>query len=89
MTKKTPLRKCVGCGEMIAKKEMLRVVHSKDGVVKLDPSGKENGRGAYIHANRACFDQAVKTKGFERSFKTSIQPEIYHKLSEELMDLEQ
>ena len=47
MAKKTPLRKCVGCGEMIAKKDMLRVIKTKDNKIKLDPTGKENGRGAY------------------------------------------
>ena len=41
MAKKTPLRKCVGCGEMIAKKDMLRVIRKADGEVKIDFTGKE------------------------------------------------
>ena len=89
MAKKTPLRKCVGCGEMIAKKEMLRVVKTKDGTIKFDPTGRENGRGAYLHVDTGCFDKAVKSKGLERSFKVSIDEDIYNKLSEELMDIEQ
>lgn len=89
MAKKTPLRKCVGCGEMIAKKEMLRVVKTKDNEIMLDLTGKLNGRGAYIHLNKACFDKAVKSKGLERSFKMSIEPDVYDKLSEEMMDIEQ
>ncbi len=89
MAKKTPLRKCVGCGEMIAKKEMLRVVKTKDNEIVLDLTGKLNGRGAYIHLNKACFDKAVKSKGLERSFKMSIESDVYDKLSEEMMDIEQ
>ena len=88
MAKKTPLRKCVGCGEMIAKKDMLRVIKTKDNVIKLDPTGKENGRGAYIHFNQECFEKAVKSKGLERSFKMSIAAEIYESLKKELMDIE-
>lgn len=89
MAKKTPLRKCIGCGEMIAKKDMLRIIKTKDNEIKLDPTGKENGRGAYLHFNRDCFDQAVKSKGLERSFKMSIHADIYESLGKELMDIEQ
>ncbi|MDE5777000.1 MAG: YlxR family protein [Lachnospiraceae bacterium] len=88
MAKKTPLRKCVGCGEMIAKKDMLRVIKTKEGEVKVDLTGKQNGRGAYLHLKKECFEQAVKSKGLERSFKMSINSEIYDKLSKELMDIE-
>ena len=49
MAKKTPLRKCIGCGEMIPKKEMLRIVKNKENNIKFDHTGRENGRGAYIH----------------------------------------
>lgn len=88
MAKKTPLRRCVGCGEMIAKKDMFRIIKTKDNVIKPDPTGKENGRGAYLHKSKVCFDQAVKSKGLERSFKMSIDPQVYENLSKELMDIE-
>lgn len=88
MAKKTPIRKCVGCGEMIAKKQMLRVIRTKEGEVKVDPTGKENGRGAYLHLDRGCFEKAVKSRGLERSFKMSIDPAIYEKLEKEMMDIE-
>lgn len=88
MAKKTPLRKCVGCGEMIAKKDMLRVIKTKENEVKLDPTGRENGRGAYLHFSKECFEKAVKSKGLERSFKMSIDPEIYEKLGKELINIE-
>lgn len=88
MAKKTPLRKCVGCGEMIAKKEMLRVIRTKEGNIKLDPTGKENGRGAYLHFDKECFEKAVRSKGLERSFKMSIDPVIYEKLKKEMIDIE-
>ncbi len=88
MAKKTPLRKCVGCGEMIAKKEMIRIVRTKEGGIKLDPTGKENGRGAYLHLSRECFEKAVRSKGLERSFKMPIDPVIYERLEKELIGIE-
>ncbi len=88
MAKKTPLRKCVGCGEMIAKKDMLRIIKTKDNIIKFDPTGTENGRGAYLHLNRECFGKAVKSKGLERSFKMSIGSEVYEQLKKELMTIE-
>lgn len=88
MAKKTPLRRCIGCGEMISKKDMLRIIKTKDGVVKLDSSGKANGRGAYIHLQMDCLNQAIKSKGLERSFKMSIPQELYDSLSKEMIDIE-
>ena len=88
MARKIPLRKCIGCGESIPKKEMLRIVKTTDNMIKLDPTGKENGRGAYIHFNEECFLKAVRSKGLERSFKMSIDSDIYDRLKKELMDIE-
>ena len=73
---------------MIAKKEMLRVIKTKEGDVKLDLTGKENGRGAYLHLDKGCFEKAVKSRGLERSFKMSIDPAIYEKLEKEMIDIE-
>lgn len=88
MAKKTPLRRCIGCGEMIAKKDMLRVIRTKENEIKLDLTGKANGRGAYLHYNKECFNKAVKSKGLERSFKMSINSEVYERLGKELVDVE-
>ena len=48
--KKIPMRQCVGCGEMKAKKELIRVIKTEEEVL-LDTTGRKNGRGAYICAN--------------------------------------
>ena len=44
--KKIPMRMCLGCSEMKPKREMIRVVHQKDGAILLDVTGKLAGRGA-------------------------------------------
>jgi predicted RNA-binding protein YlxR (DUF448 family) len=82
------MRKCVGCGEMKSKKEMLRVLKTTDEEFVLDATGKKNGRGAYLCFSKECFEKAVKNKGLERSFKQAIPKEVYEKLEKELDDLE-
>ena len=81
--KKIPMRQCVGCGEMKAKKELLRVLKTEDGVL-LDATGKKNGRGAYICANPECLKKARKSKGLERSLKVAIPDDVYDNLEKEM-----
>ena len=81
--KKIPMRQCVGCGEMKAKKELLRVLKTEDGVL-LDATGTTNGRGAYICANTECLKKARKSKGLERSLKVAIPDEVYDNLEKEM-----
>ena len=86
--KKVPMRKCVGCGEMKAKKELLRVLRTEEGEFVLDTTGRKNGRGAYVCVSRECFGKAVKNKGLERSFKQAIPKEVYEILEKEMETLE-
>lgn len=83
MSKKIPLRQCIGCGEMKSKKEMLRVLKTTEGPIVLDVTGKKNGRGAYLCKSAECLKKAMKNKGLERSFKMSIPDEVYQSLEKE------
>ena len=85
--KKIPMRKCVGCGEMKPKKELMRILRTQDGEFMTDTTGKKNGRGAYICCSKGCFRKAVKNKGFERSFKQAIPQEVYDRLEKEMGDI--
>lgn len=82
------MRKCVGCGEMKSKKEMMRVLKTTEQDFELDTTGKKNGRGAYLCFSKECFEKAVKGKGLERSFKQSIPKEVYERLEKEMDSLE-
>ena len=46
--RKIPLRTCVVTKEVLPKKELLRIVRTKEDGVVADETGKINGRGAYI-----------------------------------------
>ncbi|SHD77058.1 RNase P modulator RnpM [Schnuerera ultunensis] len=80
--KKIPLRKCVACNENRPKKELIRVVKNKDGIIQVDLTGKINGRGAYICQNKECFDKVKKNKKLDRALEIEIPDEIYDKLND-------
>ncbi len=83
--KKIPQRKCVGCNEMKDKKQLIRVVKTPEETFLIDTTGRANGRGAYICKDVACFRQAMKNKGLERSLKCKIPEDIVKQLEQEMM----
>lgn len=86
--KKIPMRKCVGCGEMKNKKELLRVLRTPEGNYMIDTTGRANGRGAYLCSSRECLEKAIRSKGLERSFKAPIAEDVYESLRKELSGIE-
>jgi len=79
-TRKIPMRKCVVTNERLPKKELIRVVKNKEGEVFVDPTGKKNGRGAYIKLNKGVIDKAKKTKALNRHLEIEVPDIIYDKL---------
>jgi predicted RNA-binding protein YlxR (DUF448 family) len=84
--KKIPMRMCTGCNEMKPKKELVRIVRSKEGEVSVDLTGKKPGRGAYICRNSECLEKAFKTKRLNRNLEAAISDEIYEKLKGEIIN---
>ncbi len=84
MNKKIPMRTCCGCRESFPKKELVRIVRQPDKELRVDLTGKLNGRGAYICRNSLCLQKAVKTGSIARSLEISVTEEIYKRLEEEL-----
>ena len=82
--RKIPQRQCVGCHEMKEKKSLLRIVRTPEGEVLLDATGKKSGRGAYVCPDPACLKKARKSKALERTFDTSVPPEVYDALEAQM-----
>lgn len=78
--KNIPLRKCIGCGESKPKKDLIRIVKNKDNEVKIDLTGKLNGRGAYLCKEIECFQLAQKHNKIAKSLEMKISDEIYDEL---------
>jgi uncharacterized protein len=79
-SKKIPLRKCVATGEMKPKKDMIRIVRSKEGEVSIDPSGKKSGRGAYLSKDKDVILQAKKKNTLANQLQAKINDSIYDEL---------
>ena len=79
-TRKIPLRTCVVTGEKLDKRDLLRVVKNKEGEVKVDLTGKMNGRGAYIKRDVKVLDEAIKKKSLERKLECNISNEVYDEI---------
>ena len=94
-TKKLPMRKCLGCGDMLPKKELVRVVKTKTGEgeenfeISLDLTGKKAGRGAYVCRKSSCLSLARKAKRLERALSCRIPDEVYDKLEKEMRENEE
>ena len=86
--KKVPMRQCVGCQNMVSKRELIRVIKTSEGEIRLDATGKQNGRGAYICKKKECLEKAMKKHSLEPSLKVAIPDEIYDSLKEELNRIE-
>ncbi len=86
--KKIPLRKCLGCGEQFPKKELVRVVKTKDGQVFLDDSNRANGRGAYVCRSAECLKTALKRKAIQRSLETALSETVQAELEKAILNVE-
>lgn len=76
------MRKCVATGEMRPKKELVRIVRSKEGEVSVDPTGKKSGRGAYLSKEKEAVMLAKKKNVLANHLETSIDDSIYEELLE-------
>ncbi len=85
--KKIPERTCIGCGEKKEKTAFLRIVKKPDGSFSLDPTGRLNGRGAYICNDPACLEKAFRKKALDRAFKEAVPADVLDTLREGLAQL--
>jgi len=80
-TRHEPVRTCVGCREEAGKRGLIRLVRGPDGAVRHDPTGRAHGRGAYLHADPACFDLARRRRALERSLKAEVPAALWEELT--------
>ena len=78
--KNIPQRTCIVCRTQKNKNELLRIVKNKENIIKVDESGKEPGRGAYICYNMECLEKAQKSKKIEKALGAKINDEIYEQI---------
>ena len=78
--RKIPMRTCVVTKEKLPKKELIRVVRTEQGVI-VDPTGKVNGRGAYLKLDKEVIEKAKKTKVLDRHLEVKVDEKVYDELN--------
>ena len=84
--KKIPMRSCVVTREKCEKKDLIRVVRTPEGKVKIDLTGKMNGRGAYIKRELSVVEKAMKSKVLDRHLEVNVPEAIYEELKNIISD---
>ncbi len=69
--RKTPQRTCVICRTVHPKRELIRIVRTDEGI-KIDPTGRQNGRGAYLCTQRECWEKAVRSDLIANALRSSL-----------------
>ena len=87
-TKKIPMRMCTGCREMKPKRELIRIVRVSEDDIRLDTTGKLNGRGAYICKCAECLQKAKRSNALSRAFETQVSQDVYNSLERALSSVE-
>ncbi len=86
--KHIPVRTCVACRQVKAKRELIRIVRVAEGCVEADPGGKKAGRGAYLCPARECWEAGLRGGRLEHTLRTKLSQENREellRLSEELL----
>ena len=77
--KHIPQRTCVGCRQVMPKRQLIRIVRQSEGI-EIDLTGKLHGRGAYLHNVYSCWEKGLKG-ALAQALKTEITMEDKEKLS--------
>lgn len=86
--KRVPQRQCMGCNARRPKKELIRIVRTPEGEIRIDLTGKLNGRGAYICPSAECFRKVRKSGRLAKMLETAIPDGIYDGLEQQITALD-
>ena len=78
--KKIPMRKCLATGQSFPKKELLRIVRTPEGEVRVDETGKLNGKGAYISKTPEELEILKNKKLLNRALETEVNDDVYREI---------
>jgi predicted RNA-binding protein YlxR (DUF448 family) len=82
--KHIPQRTCIVCRRKLDKRQLTRIVRSPDAEVVIDPSGKRNGRGAYLCDDRACWEKALSGRLLDKALLTDLSEDEKAQLAQHM-----
>ena len=84
MSRPPLIRTCAGCGQKRCGREMLRILRTPEGEIRIDEEQKGNGRGAYLCRQEACLEKARRRKDLARTLRAEIPQEVMDALEKEI-----
>jgi predicted RNA-binding protein YlxR (DUF448 family) len=81
-----PIRKCLITGEQLPKQTLLRIVLTPQGQLLIDPSGKINGRGAYLKKNIDLLERLRKGQFLKKQFAVEVTDDFYDQLKKAMCE---
>jgi predicted RNA-binding protein YlxR (DUF448 family) len=85
-----PQRRCVACGTQAPHKELVRIVRTPEGDVRIDQDvHKAVGRGAYLCRSLECWDLGLKKSRLDHALRTRLSTENLQILQDFAGTLEQ
>ena len=87
--KHIPQRTCLACGQVTAKRRLIRLVRTADSHVEVDTGGKKAGRGAYLCPAPQCWEAGLKGNQLEHALRTTLTPDNREQLLKYGHNLEQ
>jgi hypothetical protein len=85
--RKVPTRTCTGCATSSDKRAFVRFVRTPEGHVEVDPTGKANGRGAYLCADADCFERARKRRRLDSALRVTLREDDYTRLKRDFDEI--
>jgi uncharacterized protein len=76
----SPIRRCLVTGEQLPKQTLLRIVLTPEGHLLMDPTGKLNGRGAYLKKDIDLIDRLKKGQFLKKQFAMDVSDDFYDQL---------
>ena len=80
----TPLRTCVACGIKTSKSELTRLVATPQGGVEIDATGRQPGRGAYVHTSGECVGELLKRSRLEYALRRRVTETDWQRVTSSL-----
>lgn len=67
-----PIRTCIACGKKLSFHELVRIVRTPEGTVRIDGNKRTMGRGAYMCINENCWDTALNKGSLDRALRVDV-----------------
>ena len=81
-----PQRTCLGCRQVKAKRELIRIVRTSEGNIEIDITGKMAGRGTYLCPNLECWEAGLKGNRLDYALHINLSKDSREQLMKNAED---